>query len=391
LWIAQLVSVFGDFLAVYAIFSIVSFQMHASATEVSLVLVFYLLPLAVVSPVAGVFVDSWNVKRTMIGSDLTRAALFLLLLFTKTVWQIYAVLLVASTVSSFFLPAQSITVRNLVPRTGLMSANALIQQAFQAMQIISPAVAGLLVSGVGPRSCFWLDSATFVFSAGMLSTLAIPHDPSPALKDVRSVVTELSAGAKFILTHPAISFVVIAMTAGMFAVRCFGALLAVYVRDVLKSGTSLFGILGSLVGFGMIIGTQFTRRASRNRSTSHIVTGALVGTGIAIGVLAAFGSKVMAIAGTLGVGFFVAFIIVPAQVLLQEHTPANMLGRVMGSMMSMMFSSQVVAILAAGALATSFGIRSVYFGSAALLFVIAAAGYYYLSKKSPEPEAAAAS
>ena len=115
-----------------------------------------------------------------------------------------------------------------------------------------------------------------------------------------------------------------------------------------------------------------------------------MGTGVAIAVLATFGSEVMAIAGTLGVGFFVAFIIVPAQVLLQEHTPVNMLGRVSGSMMSMMFSSQVVAILAAGALATMLGIRNVYFGSAALLFVIAGAGLYYLSKKSAEREAAPA-
>jgi MFS family permease len=390
LWIAQLVSVFGDFLAVYAIFSIVSFRMHGSATEVSLVLVFYLLPLAVVSPLAGVFVDSWNVKRTMISSDVIRAVLFLLLLFASRVWQIYVVLFIASTVSSFFLPAQSITVRTIVPRTGLMSANALIQQAFQMMQIISPAIAGLLVSVFGPRSCFWLDSATFLFSAGMLSTLVIPHEPSPALKTLRSVGTELASGARFILTHSAISFVVIAMAAGMFAVRCFGALIAVYVRDVLKGGSSLFGVLGSLVGFGMILGTQLVRQASRNRSASHIVTGGLVGTGIAIAVLATFGSIVIAVVGTLGVGFFVAFIIVPAQTLLQEHTPANMLGRVSGSMMSMMFSSQVLAMLAAGTLATSFGIRNVYFGSAALLFVIAGAGYYYLSRQSAARETAAA-
>ncbi len=315
----------------------------------------------------------------------------MLLLFARAVWQIYAVLLIASTVSSFFLPAQSITVRTIVPRTGLMSANALIQQAFQMMQIISPAIAGLLVSAFGPQSCFCLDSATFLFSAGMLSTLVIPHEPSPALKSLRSVGTELASGARFILTHSAISFVVIAMTAGMFAVRCFGALIAVYVRDVLKGGSSLFGILGSLVGFGMIIGTQLVRQASRNRPGSHIVTGGLVGTGIAIAVLATFGSNAMAVVGTLGVGFFVAFIFVPAQTLLQEHTPANMLGRVSGSMMSMMFSSQVLAMLAAGALATSFGIRNVYFGSAALLFVIAGTGYYYLSRQSTGQQTAAAS
>lgn len=234
LWMAQLVSVFGDFLAIYAIFSVVSFRMHKSATDITLVLVFYLLPLAVVSPIAGVFVDSWNVKRTMITSDLVRSVLFFLLMFAHSLWQIYAILLVASTVSSFFMPAQAITLRTLVPRHGLMSANALIQQAFFAMQIISPAVAGLLVSAFGANVCFWADSASFLFSAVMLSTIAINHEPSPAVKTAKAVWTELRVGAKFIFTHAAISFVVVAMTAGMFAIRCFGALIAVYVRDVLR-------------------------------------------------------------------------------------------------------------------------------------------------------------
>src|ERR1700728_5134211 len=218
LWLAQLVSVCGDFLAIYAIFAVVSFRMHASANAVSLVLVFYLLPLAIVSPLAGVFVDSWDVKRTMIASDLTRAVLFLLLLFAHSLWQIYAILMAASTVSSFFLPAQTITLRTVVPLTGLTSANALIQQAFYMMQIISPAVSGLLVSAFGPNSCFWIDAATFVFSAGMISTMTIPHQPAAALKTVRSVASETSVGIKFIFTHPSISFVIISMAAGMFAI-----------------------------------------------------------------------------------------------------------------------------------------------------------------------------
>src|ERR1039457_7212890 len=66
LWLAQLVSIFGDFLAIFAIFSLVTFQLHGTPTQVSMILVAYMLPLAVVSPLAGVFVDKWNVKWTMI-------------------------------------------------------------------------------------------------------------------------------------------------------------------------------------------------------------------------------------------------------------------------------------------------------------------------------------
>lgn len=390
LWIAQVVSVCGDFLAVYAIFAVVSFRMHASAYAVSLVLVFYLLPLAIVSPLAGVFVDSWNVKRTMIASDLIRAALFLLLLFAHSLWQIYAILLAVSTVSSFFLPAQTITVRTVVPLTGLTSANALIQQAFFGMQIISPAISGLLVSAFGPNSCFWIDAATFIFSAGMISTVTIPHQPVPALKTVRSVAAEISVGVKFIFTHPAISFVITSMAAGMFAIRCFGALLAVYVRDVLKGGTSLFGILGSLIGVGMIVGTSLVRKVSRERSNSHVVTGGLAAVGFSIALIAVAGSIPAAVIGILLLGFFVAFIVVPAQTLMQEHTPKNMLGRVSGSMVSVMVSSQVLGMLLAGKVATLIGIRNVYYSSAALLLVLAAAGYYWLSRDSAQAPAEAA-
>lgn len=389
LWAAQVVSVCGDFLAIYAVFAVVSFRMHASANAVSLVLVFYLLPLAIVSPIAGVFVDSWNVKRAMIASDLLRGGLFLLLLFAHSLWQIYAILLAASTVSSFFLPAQTITIRTIVPLAGLTSANAMIQQAFYMMQIVSPAISGLLVSTFGPNSCFIIDAATFVFSAGMISTLAIPHQPAPALKTVRSIATEIGTGAKFIFTHPAISFVITAMATGMFAVRCFGALLAVYVRDVLKGNTSLFGVLGSLIGVGMIIGTPLVRRVTRKHSNSHIVAAGLGAVGVAIAVTSIFGTTLAAVIGILMLGFFIAFIIVPAQVLMQEHTPRNMLGRVTGSMVSVIVSSQVLGLLLAGAVATGIGIRNVYYGSAALLLLLAVASFFWLSRDKAQAPAAA--
>src|SRR5260370_40842504 len=105
LWTAQLVSIFGDFLAIYAVFGIISFRMHGTATQASLILASFFLPIAIVGPVAGVFVDRWDLKRTMIASDLIRAVLAGLLPFPATANEIYAILFAMSTVSSFFIPA----------------------------------------------------------------------------------------------------------------------------------------------------------------------------------------------------------------------------------------------------------------------------------------------
>src|SRR5580700_12184109 len=104
LWLAASVSVFGDFLALYAIFSEMTFRMHASARAITLVTVFFLLPLAFVGPVAGVFVDRWHPRRTMVASDLTRAVLALGLVLASAPWHIYVVFLALSSFSSFFNP-----------------------------------------------------------------------------------------------------------------------------------------------------------------------------------------------------------------------------------------------------------------------------------------------
>ena len=382
LWTAQVVSIFGDFLAIFAIYSVVSFRMHATATEISLILVSFLLPLAIVGPVAGVFVDRWNVKRTMIASDLIRAVLAALLVVATDVREIYAILFAMSSVSSFFIPAQSVTLRTIVPPAGLMSANALMQQAIQLMQIISPAIAGVLVASVSANACFWLDSVSFLFSASMIYRLSIDREPSKAPMSLATVFREMKAGMSFILTHSAVSFVIISLTAGMFAIRCFFALIAVYVRDVLSGGSTLFGTISSLVGVGIIAGSQFIHHFARKRSKAHLVILGLLGIGLSIVLMAAFANIPVTMLATLGIGFWVGFLIVPTQVLLQEETPKEMLGRVSSSMMSVMSASQVLAMSGAGPIAESIGIRNLYYLSAALLLGIAGFGYIRISKQT---------
>ena len=84
LWIAQLVSTFGDFLALFAVISFLTFHLHATAAQVTNLQIAYLLPIAVLGILAGVFVDRWPLKPTMVASDLTRAVLCLVLLAALT-------------------------------------------------------------------------------------------------------------------------------------------------------------------------------------------------------------------------------------------------------------------------------------------------------------------
>jgi MFS family permease len=162
LWYAQTISVFGDFLALFAVISILTFKLHATAQQVTGVQIAYMLPIAILGILAGVFVDRWPLKRTMVSSDSIRAGLCLLLLAATQIWHYYAILAAISVVSSFFSPAQGVAIRSAVPLHGLRSANALMQQVMFGMRIIGPAIAAFMVAYLGAASCYVLDSVSFV-------------------------------------------------------------------------------------------------------------------------------------------------------------------------------------------------------------------------------------
>jgi MFS family permease len=392
LWLAQVVSVFGDFLAVFAVLTVVAYQMHGTAAQITWITVAFMLPFALISPVAGVFVDRWNVKRTMIVSDLIRAVLALLLVFATSLNQIYAILFVLSAVSTFFVPAQSVTLRTVVPKEGLMAANSLIQQAFQIMRIVGPILAGVMVAVFGAKSCYLVDSASFILSAVLISTvLIVRHATSPEPQSekskLQSVLADMGVGVKFIFTHAVITFVILSMTAGMFALSCFGPLIAVYVRDELNAGTVWFGVINAMIGVGMISGTLVLTRFARQMSKSHLVIFGLLVMAVFVAVMAAFKNKPMAALGTFGIGVGIICIIVAAQTLMQQRTPIELVGRVSSSFMSMLFTAQLLGLVLSGSLTQVLGVRAIFLASAGLLILIACFGYFRLppAEEPPKP------
>jgi len=389
LWIARLVSIFGDFLALFAVLSDVSFRLKATPAQVTLISVAFLMPFALLGPVAGVFVDRWDAKRTMIWSDLIRAALALGLLFASGLNQIYAILFALSAVSMFFLPAQTIMIRSVTPREGLMAANALMQQAFQVVRIISPTAAGAMVNWVGARPAYYFDGASFIFSAAIIAAIltkrtAEATEPSapPENGKLKSILNDLMAGTRFIFTHAAISFAMLAMTAGMFALSCFTPLIAIYVRDTLKSAEFHFGVINSMIGVGMIFATQFITRFAKNRSKGLLVVAGLLGMGVAVIVMVSIGHVAVAAVGAFGIGFGAIFIIVPTQTLMQQETPVELVGRVSSSFMSVTSVSQLLGLIISGSLTEVLGIKNIFFASAAMLVLFALFGFLRLPKQS---------
>jgi DHA3 family macrolide efflux protein-like MFS transporter len=384
-WYAQIVSLFGDFLALFAVIAVVSFRMHGTPAQLTMLQIAYMLPIVFVGPIAGVFVDRWPLKPTLITSDLLRAGLALLLIPATQVWHVYGVLAALSCVSAFFQPAQTVTIRSHVPTQGLMSANALMQIAFMSSRIVGPATAGAIVASFTPQVCYLLDVFSFLISATLIASVGIvrPASVQPPSESssyrIHAIWRDLKAGMHFILHHAAILFFVLAMAAGMFTIGCFGPLISIYVRDTLHASARLFGYVSGMVGVGLLIGTQIIRQLARRVTDTSLVLWGLVGIGAGVLLLGAVPHIAATLTATFTIGFAFGAIIVPASTLIQRETPPDMLGRVGSTNSSVIFLGQIVGLAVSGVLAQFLGVRTVFFLCAALAVALAGAGRTFLS------------
>src|SRR5271154_3444025 len=394
LWYAQVVSVFGDFLALFAVISILTFKLHATAQQVTGVQIAYMLPIAILGILAGVFVDRWPLKPTMVSSDSIRAALCLLLLLATQIWHFYAILAAISVVSSFFSPAQGVAIRSAVPMHGLRSANALIQQVMFGMRIIGPAIAAFMVAYLGAASCYVLDSVSFVGSACIIASLVFlkPEKPAPMPASPVAVNTsalgkvwlDMKQGISFIVHHAALLFVILAMAAGMFVIGCFGPLIAIYVRDSLHASTKMFGIVTPMIGLGMLLGINGLNTFGKKLSNTLLVYSGLCGITVGLVILTLLPHVWSTIVGNFIIGFSVAGIIVPSQTLFQQATPPELMGRVGSTFMSIIFAAQISGLILSGILTQHIGVRQVFALCAGMLVVLIAVGKIWMDPK-PTP------
>jgi DHA3 family macrolide efflux protein-like MFS transporter len=392
LWYAQVVSVFGDFLALFAVISILAFKHGATAQQVTGVQIAYMLPIALLGILAGVFVDRWPLKPTMVASDGIRAALCLLLLVAHETWHFYAILAVISVVSSFFTPAQGVAIRSAVPLHGLRSANALMQQVMFGMRIIGPAIAAFMVAYLGEKSCYVLDSVSFVGSACLIASVTFLKPkktaPNPAaapatgnISAIGKVWLDMKQGISFIVHHAALLVVILAMAAGMFVLGCFGPLIAIYVRDSLHASTKMFGIVSPMIGLGMLLGINGLNTFGKKLSNTLLVYSGLCGIAVGLVILTLLTHVWSTLVGNFIIGIAVAGIIVPAQTLFQQATPPELMGRVGSTFMSIVFAAQISGLVLSGILTQHIGVRQVFALCAVMLVVLMAAGKLWMEPK----------
>jgi MFS family permease len=167
----------------------------------------------------------------------------------------------------------------------------------------------------------------------------------------------------------------------MFVMGCFGPLIAIYVRDTLHASTRTFGITSAMIGFGLLIGVNALNVFARHiKNTTQVYLG-LGGIAFGTAFLASVPHVAAAVFGCFVIGFAAAGIIVPSQTLIQEETPAELLGRVGSTVMSAIFTAQILGLILSGILAEHTSVRRVFAICTALLAALIFAGKLWIEPK----------
>ncbi len=261
LWYGQVVSELGDWLNSIAIYALI-LKFSDSGMAMAGAMMAKLLPIVLVSPIAGVVVDRVSRKTVMIISDLLRCGVvlgFLLVENQDTLWLVYALVIVEISLSGFFEPARSAIIPSLVPKKDLVTANALSGSTWSVMLAFGAALGGVVVYLLGIRATFILDASTFLFSAWFISK--IPSQGKSEKKDSpkQTGYQEFIDCLRYLWMEP-MSLVLSLLKAGLAVAGGIMTLIPLMASQVSSGSLSLgIGFLYSARGLGAALGPVLVR------------------------------------------------------------------------------------------------------------------------------------
>ena len=375
LWSGRSISLIGDYAfdttLILWIGTIIAKGQSWAPLAVSGVLLATSIPMFVVGPIAGVFVDRWNKRRTMLWMDAARAVLIALLLLAanlaplpflpggrfspaEQIAMIYATVFLASICAQFFNPSRFALIGDLVPEEYRARASGLTQIAMSIAGIIGPPIAAPLLLVFGVQWALMINALSFVVSFLAILAIRAPRSAS-SIKEGQptSFFKEFAEGIRFFLGNRVLVTLLVTVLIVMLGGGAINALNVFFVTGNLHTPAKLFGLFDAVMGIGVIAGailaSAFAQRLGVARTfwVSTVLAGALI---LVISRLSSFAPALVFIAL---IGIFQAGLNVAVSPLLLHVTPRELVGRVASVIDPMSSLASIVSIGLAGLLAST--------------------------------------
>ncbi|VEI03952.1 enterobactin exporter EntS [Acidipropionibacterium jensenii] len=241
---------------------------HGNATALGWVTAINFLPILLITPWAGALADRFPKRRIMVMAQivlLIDAAILALLVLTghAQLWMVFLFAGLDGIASAFYSPAMQAFVSELVPLSQLPNAIGLNSASFNGARLLGPGLAGLLVAAFGVGWVMTINVGLFVlFIASLIMLRSEQLHPAPIAVEKATV----RDGIRYVRARPDLMLLLfIGFMMGTFGFN-FNISDAVMATAAFGKGSGEFGLLGSVMGLGSIIGAlQAARRRPRLR------------------------------------------------------------------------------------------------------------------------------
>lgn len=327
-FIARSFSLLGDAIVPVALaFAVLAIERSASA--LGLVLASYSVPRVILILVAGVWADRLPRNLVMVTTDLLRfasqaTAAVLLITGSAEIWHLIVLNLLHGIGASFFIPAATGLVPQIVSRARLQEANGLLSLTGAGFEVLGPVLAGIFVATVGAGWALAVDSATFLVSAAFLARLQLPER---GLRAAASFVSELRGGWREFTSRTWLWVDGVYSAAGNMAVLAPVWALGPLVAEESLNGASSWAAIVTCFGLGSVVAGLAVIRFKPERPV-FVGVAALSLLALPPALLAVPAQTAAIAAGSFAAGFGLIFFNTLFETTVQEHVPEDALSRV---------------------------------------------------------------
>src|SRR5215469_1672706 len=369
LWLGQAISITGDYvfdttLVLWVSVIIAKGEPWAPAA-VGGVLIAAAVPALLVGPIAGVFVDRWSRRRTMLTADACRALLVLAVLplawpsvadhvsRSARIAAIYLVVAAASCFAQFFNPSRFAVLGSVVDQQDRARASGLFQATSSIAAIVGPPLAAPLLFVFGVQWALVINAASFLVSFVTIRAIRMAAEKVTPKHERAGYVEEFRAGLRFFAGSPVLIALAVGVIVTTLGVGAVNALNVFFVSHNLHVGVKWYGTLGSGEGIGSVLGALVAGWIANRVGAGRVFWAGLIVAGV---VLVGYSRSVTlptAIVVLACGGVAVGAVNTVLSPLVLDVTPQEMLGRVVAVVSPLQQLAAILSMAVSGFLAST--------------------------------------
>jgi MFS family permease len=235
------------------------YQLTHSAVNLGIATAATFLPYLLFGLPIGAWMDRVDRKRAMIALDSVNAIVILSIPLVAqfghlSVWWIYGVTFIQSTVYIAFSAGEFAAIPSLVETDDLVTANGRIQASYSAAQVAGPLLAGALISFLPLTWVMAFDAGSFVLSAVSLALVRASFNTAgDEPKEATSILHDVREGLGYVLRHPVLRNISLMMALINFVTATTWAQLVLFAHERLDAGNREIGVLFAAGSAGIVV------------------------------------------------------------------------------------------------------------------------------------------